>query len=138
MRKLLGRRGKLASTSQGAGAERAAERLLKREGYHILERNHRNACGEIDLIALEADTLCFVEVKLRTRDDFASPIESLSQNQQRRIRRAAELYLVDYGRTQGGDYDPPPCRFDFVSVSGDEGSGDTTQPWRVELCRDAF
>ena len=133
--------GRSGSNALGARAERAAERLLKQEGYRILERNHRNACGEIDLIAREADTLCFVEVKLRTRVDFASPIESLSWNQQQRIRRAAELFLAECGKVRGaasGRYDPPPCRFDFVSVSTTEGNVHDEQSWRVELCRDAF
>ena len=121
-------------------AERAAEKLLRREGYVIEERNYRSPAGEIDIIAREGATLCFVEVKLRTNPDFGEPIEALTNVQQLRIRRAAALYLARFGERagRGATREPPPCRFDFVSVTLSDGSRSGKTSWELELIRDAF
>ena len=49
----------------GQRGERTAERVLRRAGLTILARNWRAAGGELDLAALEGETLVFVEVKAR-------------------------------------------------------------------------
>ena len=49
----------------GAAGEKAAAKYLRRRGYRIVARNYRCRGGEIDLIALDADTIVFVEVKTR-------------------------------------------------------------------------
>ena len=49
----------------GRRGERIAERYLRRKGYRILERNFRGAGAEIDLVAMDGETLVFVEVKTR-------------------------------------------------------------------------
>ena len=43
----------------GRRGERIAEKHLKHLGYPILERNLRVGRNEIDLLALDGDTLCF-------------------------------------------------------------------------------
>lgn len=48
--------------------------------------------GEIDLIAYEDDILCFIEVKTRTSDDFAAPIQAVDLRKQRQIIRTAKRY----------------------------------------------
>jgi putative endonuclease len=60
--KLLGR----------SGEDRAAKHLASR-GYTILERNYTAPQGELDLIALDGDTLVFVEVKTRTSSAYGAP-----------------------------------------------------------------
>lgn len=50
----------------GKRGELAAVRFLSRKGYEILETNWTCVAGEADIVALEEDTLCFVEVKTRS------------------------------------------------------------------------
>jgi putative endonuclease len=96
---------------RGRRGERAAERLLQRSGLTILARNWRGAGGELDLAALEGDTIVFVEVKGRARGfDERSPV---SRPQRRRIGRAARAFRARYGVRER------PFRFDLVTVSGD-------------------
>jgi len=90
------------SSRVGQIGEELAARFLQREGYHLVAgnfktpvgRNRRGAqvTGEIDLIALDADVLCFVEVKTRSSDDFASPLAAVDLRKQRQIIRAARMY----------------------------------------------
>lgn len=78
-----------------------------------LERNWR-ATGrygtEIDLIMQDAQTLVFVEVRLRKNTHYGGAGGSISQHKQQKIIRAAQHYLQRFG-TQ-----PPPCRFDTVLI----------------------
>ena len=115
-----------ASThARGAVAEEAAVEWLEAQGYEILERNVRYHVGEIDAVARDGETLCFVEVKARIDESFGSPLEAVTRHRQRRLARAASLYLVDHPW-------PGPCRFDVLGLVAE---GDA---WRVEHVSDAF
>ncbi len=113
----------------GDAAERAAERFLKAHNYTILARNFSTPMGEIDIIAADGDTLCFVEVKSRTSDEFASPYASVGPAKQTRIRAAASAYL---GRKRLPN---KLCRFDVVSLVPDQAQ---KPGWNIELLQDAF
>ena len=115
-----GRRGR------GQEWERVAEKRLKSAGYEILERNFVTNVGEIDFIAREAGTLCFIEVKGRASFAFGAPAEAVTTEKQRRIFRAAEWYLQ---RNRIGEM---PCRFDVVSILESEKNVE------VSILRDAF
>lgn len=76
-----------------AGEERAAQWYLRRQ-YEILARNWRSRRGELDLILEAPDgTIVFSEVKTRSTDRFGSPVEAVTADKQRRIRRLAAEYL---------------------------------------------
>jgi putative endonuclease len=105
--------------------EDAAARHLRREGYRILARNYRTRLGEIDFVAEDSGTLCFIEVKARRTGAYGSPAEAVTLEKQRRIWNAAQLYLRE-ARVR------PVCRFDVVSI---DASG---SPARVDLLRGAF
>lgn len=107
----------------GGYYEGLAADYLGKQGYEILERNYRDKRGEIDLIAREGPYLVFVEVKYRKNEKSGYPEEAVYAKKQNRIRRTASLYLYRHG--YGED---TPCRFDVVSIVGDE----------VVLLRDAF
>ena len=105
-----------------------AKRFLRKNGYRILYRNFRgHSGGEIDIVARDRDTLVFVEVKTRTREDFGRPMSAVDQQKRRRISRGglAWLRLLD---------NPDILfRFDVVEVVVDAD----TKP-RVELIKNAF
>ena len=96
--------------SLGSKGEELAVRFLKHNGYRILERNFRCRVGEIDVVACEGDTICFVEVKSRHSEDYGGPESGLTKRQERRIVNAALFYL-SRRRAETAD-----CRFDVVSI----------------------
>jgi putative endonuclease len=118
------------TVGRGRVAEDAAVAWLEGQGYRVVERNHRNAAGEIDVVAEDGDTLCFVEVKARIDDTFGPAIAAVGVRKRQRVARAAALYLA----LRGGP--AVPCRFD---VLGMEGGGDPArESWRFTLIKDAF
>ncbi len=94
--------------------ERFAAEHLERLGFAILERNYRTRYGEIDLVAHDARTLVFCEVKTR-RSGARSPFESLWSAKQRQVRRMATEWLAERReRPRAAD-----LRFDAVAVTVD-------------------
>jgi putative endonuclease len=93
------------------GEEVVAQWLLARGG-RVLERRWRWKRGEIDLIAIEADTLIFIEVKTRNRSNLdADGLLAITPQKQAKIINTAQLYLVKH--PQLANY---PCRFDVAIV----------------------
>ena len=56
---------KRSARETGTWYEENAARYLEQQGYRILEKNFRCRQGEIDLIAMDGEYLCFIEVKFR-------------------------------------------------------------------------
>ena len=111
--------------AQGATAEAEGIRYLKRQGYEILETNVTNKVGEIDVVAQDGDTRCFVEIKARATPTYGEAVEAVDARKRRRITRTAALYLAQTA------YEGP-CRFDVLGLdSAPDG-------WRFTLLRDAF
>lgn len=76
---------------RGRRSEWIAAVLLVLKGYRILARRQRTPVGEIDIVAGYGRRLAFVEVKARA--SFALCEASVTGEQRRRIRRAADLWL---------------------------------------------
>jgi len=86
----------------GRIGEDLAAKFLIRRGFRLvcsnfkvpIGRNIRGVAvsGEIDLIALDNGVLCFVEVKTRSSDEFASPLSAVDVRKQRQITRTARIY----------------------------------------------
>ena len=111
--------------ARGATAEAAALAWLKRHGYTIRDANVVTKAGEIDVVAMDGDTLCFIEVKARASFEFGPAVAAVDHRKQRRITRAAALYLA-LNRLE------LPCRFDVLGLDpGPEG-------WEFTLVRNAF
>lgn len=110
----------------GRRGERAAEKYLRRNGYRIVARNFRAAGAEIDLVAMDRETLVFVEVKTRRSRDAGAPEEAVDERKQKQIRRAAELFATRYRA------DEVTMRFDIIAV---DASGKRLE---IELLRNAF
>ena len=111
--------------ARGQVGESEGVEWLRREGYRIVERNVSNRAGEIDVVARDGETLCFIEIKARSNQQYGPAVEAITPRKMRRISRAAALYLAAHPTTS-------PCRFDVLGMDlGDEG-------WRFTLVRDAF
>lgn len=121
------------SAANGKAAEQHAAKMLRKEGLKILQRNYLAPRGEIDIIADDAGTLVFAEVRLRTHTSFGRPDESITWRKQQSIARAAEHYLASVqNHSPNGDR---PCRFDAICLSpAEDKSGKYTMEW----LRDAF
>jgi putative endonuclease len=94
----------------GRRGEELATRFLIRKKYQILARNLRDRGGEIDIVARDGGTLVMVEVKTRTSDSFALPVESVGFEKQRRLRRLAERFIARH------DFANCEVRFDVISI----------------------
>ena len=80
----------IGDTGEGLAAD-----YLVGQGYKIIKRNYRTPFGEIDIIALDKDTLVFVEVKKKTGDGFGAPAEMITPRKIGKIRRTAECYILE-------------------------------------------
>src|SRR5215831_7609860 len=78
----------------GLKGEKLACQFLRRKGYKVLYRNFRGRTGgEIDIVCRDKDTLVFVEVKTRTREDFGRPFAAVDRVKRKRISRGALAWL---------------------------------------------
>lgn len=78
----------------GADAEdRAADYLLSL-GYTLLKRRYKARRGEIDVVALDGDTIVFVEVKHRTTG-LIEPEATITATKRTRLAAAARQYLEE-------------------------------------------
>ena len=66
----------------GSVYELKASDYLTKKGYQIIERNYRYRIGEIDIIAIERDCLCFIEVKYRKNEKTGDPLEAVDKRKQ--------------------------------------------------------
>lgn len=66
--------------------------------------------GEIDIIALDGETLCFIEVKTRSVEQFGGPLSAVDLAKQRQITRTAKVYRKIFG-ISGNDF-----RYDVVTI----------------------
>lgn len=99
----------LPGRAAGVQGEIRAERYLVSLGYRILSHNFAACGGEIDLIALDGETLVFAEVKTRS-GSFASAREFVTPGKQRRICRTALYYMQKYGCMNR------QARFDVIEI----------------------
>ena len=119
----------------GERGEALALEHLERSGYRIVAanfslpigRNTRDAIvqAEIDLVAYDGGTLCFIEVKTRTSDDMAPPQRNVDLRKRRQIARAGRGYRRLFGLMDA------PYRYDVVTVIAKPGDREP----RIELLK---
>ena len=95
---------------KGRESERLAAAYLARAGYEIRARNARFPVGELDIIARDGQTLCFVEVRARHSTTFGASADSVTARKRQHLIRAARWYLHRL-REQ-----PALVRFDVVAI----------------------
>ena len=116
--------------SRGKQAERLACAFLRANGFEVLERNVRFPVGEIDLIAQEGRTLCFIEVRSTGSEKWGGPLASITNRKRRRIQKAARWYW------HRRPIKLPEARFDVVAV--DWGNSHPPHRPKIQLIRGAF
>ena len=84
----------MSTRDLGNLGEELAIELLKKNGYKILQRNFQCKLGEIDIIALDKNTLVFVEVKTRWSKEFGLPEESITPWKIRKISQVSQYYKL--------------------------------------------
>ena len=94
----------------GKKGEGLACKALEKEGYRIIDKNFSCKQGELDIIAEEKGTICFIEVKSRTSISYGLPEESVTNWKQRKLLKVAFIY-IEKKRIK-----PMDMRFDIVSV----------------------
>ncbi|MEY5017053.1 MAG: hypothetical protein RL431_102 [Actinomycetota bacterium] len=70
----------------GRWGETIAADALAQQGYRILDHNWRCEAGEIDIVAVDADTVVFVEVKTRRTTSYGDPLEAITPQKCSRLR----------------------------------------------------
>lgn len=111
----------------GERGEALAAEYLEKNGYRLVLANFKvpvgrnskgvSVTGEIDLIALDGETLCFIEVKTRRSDEFTPVITNVDLRKQRQITRTAKVYRRMFGVSE------MEYRFDVVTVLMPKYSG---------------
>lgn len=79
----------------GDKGESFAVRLYTKLGYTVTARNYHSRYGEIDVIAENDTTLCFVEVKTRNFTTMGTPAEAVDYRKQKKIVLTAMKYLSE-------------------------------------------
>jgi len=119
----------------GQLGEAYAAAYLEQHGYQLVAANFtipvgRNTRGavvsaELDLVAYDNETLCFIEVKTRTSDRFAAPETNVNRRKRRQIARAARAYRRLF------QLEDQPYRYDVVSIV----LADDDNPPNIEVLR---
>lgn len=114
----------MTTRERGSQAEQDALDYLAAQGLTLIKRNFLCRMGEIDLIMKHRDVLVFIEVRYRKDSRYGTPAETIGLTKQRRLMRAANLYLQQHG--QEAD-----CRFDVVAIVAEP-------KMRIEWIQNAF
>lgn len=116
---------------RGVSAEEECTRYLQAKGYHILGQRVRTAGGEIDIVAVQGDTLVIVEVKARATADQG--LYAITPQKQRRLAEATGALLADPGKIVGlGGALPPNIRFDAMAAVPGGPPLHLENAWRVD------
>ncbi|MFA5905625.1 MAG: YraN family protein [Desulfobacula sp.] len=102
--------------SLGHQGESLALSFLQANGFKILETNFRTKAAEIDIIARDNETLCFIEVKTRRSIKKGLPRESVTQSKQNKIILGASFYLKKNKLYES------KVRFDVIEVLENDGN----------------
>lgn len=120
---------KSLTTTKGKAAEDAAIRLIVDKGLQIAERNFSCKVGEIDIVALEGETVVFIEVRSRAANTPLPPEQTVLTSKQRKIIRAASVFLAHRG------FQERPVRFDVIAVERFEKEKQAVLRWYKDAFR---
>lgn len=98
----------------GQYGEAIAARYLERNGWTVIGRNWRCDIGELDIIAQREDVIAICEVKTRRSTRFGSPLEAVTPEKVKRLRRLAGKWLSLHRAYAG------TVRIDVITVLVDD------------------
>ena len=101
--------------NKGRSGEDAAASYLEEKGIKILEKNFRSRTGEIDIVALDGDTLVFVEVKAWASYGIDALEYAIDAKKRHKIIETSKYFLSVHR-----EYRYMAVRFDVVFVSSME------------------
>ena len=122
----------LNKNNAGLEAEKLAATFLMNHGLKLVAQNYHCRFGEIDLIMEDANSLVFVEVKLRTSNQFGGAAASITPQKQQKLILTAQYYL----QTQVKNQSQIACRFDAILISKNHLRPDDLK--HIEWIRNAF
>lgn len=103
----------MSNQSLGFRGEELAAKALVRKGFRIVARNFRAQRGELDVVALDGDTLVFVEVKTRVGHRYGLPEDAVTPKKLREIAKTGQYFASKHPGL-------PECfRIDVVAVDMD-------------------
>ena len=97
---------------KGKAGEEAAVRFLEEKGMEIIEKNFRSRRGEVDIIALDGETLAFVEVKTWSVYGIDALEQALDAKKKRKIIETSKYFLSLHR-----EYKYMAIRFDVIFIS---------------------
>ena len=114
---------------KGLHYENQAKEFLLQHGLSLLEQNYHCRFGEIDLIMLHQETVCFIEVKYRNSLKFGGAASAISTQKQKKIVKTALVFI-----SQNRRYNQHSMRFDALLM---QQQGNTQSP-DIEWIQNAF
>ena len=85
---------RLSARALGRRGERHVRLYYRLRGYRVLEANARAGRNELDIVLRRGGRLVFCEVKARSGPGYGDPREAVGPEKERRLRRAAEIWLA--------------------------------------------
>ncbi len=111
MWRLLNFRKQTKSRELGCRGETLAARYVKRRGMRVVARGQRLRPGELDIVAVDGETIVFIEVKTRRSEEAGHPSEAVDTNKQRRLTHLALAFLKGHGLLEYR------ARFDVAAIT---------------------
>ena len=100
------------SLTLGKKGEEQAAAALESAGMKIIAKNFRAKTGEIDIIALEGETIIFAEVKTWSVFGIENLGYGIDIRKQRKIIKTAKFFL-----SENREYSNMAIRFDVIFVN---------------------
>jgi len=102
-----------SASALGKKGEELAAGALEDAGMEIIAKNFRAKYGEVDIVALDGETIVFVEVKTWSAFGLENLGYSLNVKKQDKIIKTAKYFL-----SINRKYSNMAVRFDIVFVQG--------------------
>jgi len=98
--------------SKGRSGEDKAALFLENKGLKIIDTNSRSRTGEIDIIAIEGETLVFVEVKTWSVYGIEALEQAINAKKQHKIIETSKYFLSLHR-----EYRYMSIRFDVILIT---------------------
>ena len=109
--------------------EEVAQQYLLKQGLTLVAQNYSSRFGEIDLIMLDQDSICFIEVKFRKDNRYGGAISAISTSKQQKIIKTATFFISKNPQLAHNG-----IRFDALLLQ----PGDATQETDINWIPNAF